>query len=92
MLLVMKVGRYLIIFLLLMGLLITFGDKGFVDNYMMKEKLAAIRKTNEQMTHKNKELKKKIVLLRNNLQYIEMVARSEIGMVKKGNIIYRFND
>jgi len=63
-----------------------------VDNYMMKEKLAAIRKTNEQMTHKNKELKKKIVLLRNNLQYIEMVARSEIGMVKKGNIIYRFND
>lgn len=88
----MKVGRYLIIFLLLMGLLITFGDKGFVDNYMMKEKLTAIRKTNEQMTHKNKELKKKIVLLRNNLQYIEMVARSEIGMVKKGNIIYRFND
>lgn len=88
----MKVGRYLIIFLLLIGLLITFGDRGFVDNYMMKEKLAAIRKTNEQMIHKNKELKKQIVLLRNNLQYIEMVARSEIGMVKKGNIIYRFND
>lgn len=88
----MKVGRYLIIFLLLIGLLITFGDRGFVDNYMMKEKLAAIRKTNEQMIHKNKELKKKIVLLRNNLQYIEMVARNEIGMVKKGNIIYRFND
>ncbi|MDO9529603.1 MAG: septum formation initiator family protein [Syntrophales bacterium] len=88
----MKVGRYLIIFLLLMGLLITFGDKGFVDNYMIKEKLAAIRKTNEQMTHKNEELEKKIVLLRNNLQYIEMVARSEIGMVKKGDIIYRFND
>lgn len=88
----MKVGRYLIIFLLLIGLLITFGDRGFVDNYMMKEKLAAIRKTNEEMIHKNKELKKQIVLLRNNLQYIEMVARSEIGMVKKGNIIYRFND
>jgi cell division protein FtsB len=92
MFLVMKVGRYLIIFLLLIGLLITFGDRGFVDNYMMKEKLAAIRKTNEEMIHKNKELKKQIVLLRNNLQYIEMVARSEIGMVKKGNIIYRFND
>lgn len=88
----MKVGRYLIIFLLLMGILITFGDKGFVDNYMMKEKLATIKKTNEQMTHKNEDLKEKIVLLRNNLQYIEMVARSEIGMVKKGDIIYRFTD
>ena len=88
----MKVGRYLIVFVLLMGLLITFGDKGLVDNYMMKEKLAALRNTNEQMTHKNEELKKKIVLLRNDLRYIEMVARSEIGMVKKGDIIYRFND
>lgn len=88
----MKVGRYLIVFVLLMGLLITFGDKGLVDNYMMKEKLAALRNTNGQMTHKNKELKKKIVLLRNDLRYIEMVARSEIGMVKKGDIVYRFND
>lgn len=88
----MKVGRYLIVFVLLMGLLITFGDKGLVDNYMMKEKLAALRNTNGRMTHKNKELKKKIVLLRNDLRYIEMVARSEIGMVKKGDIVYRFND
>ena len=88
----MKVGRYFIVFVLLMWLLITFGDKGLVDNYMMKEKLAALRNTNEQMTHKNEELKKKILLLRNDLRYIEMVARSEIGMVKKGDIIYRFND
>ncbi|MEA1935290.1 MAG: septum formation initiator family protein [Thermodesulfobacteriota bacterium] len=88
----MKVGRYLIVFVLLMGLLITFGDKGLVDNYMIKEKLAALRNANGQMTHKNKELKKKIVLLRNDLRYIEMVARSEIGMVKKGDIIYRFSD
>lgn len=88
----MKVGRYLIVFVLLMGFLITFGDKGLVDNYMMKEKLAALRNTNEQMIHKNEGLKKKIVLLRNDLRYIEMVARSELGMVKKGNIVYRFND
>ena len=88
----MKVGRYLIVFVLLMGFLITFGNKGLVDNYMIKEKLAALGNTNKQMVHKNEELKKKIVLLRNNLRYIEMVARSELGMVKKGNIVYRFND
>jgi cell division protein FtsB len=86
----MKVGKYLTVFLFLMGLLIVFGDKGFVDNYMMKEKLVALENTNERMIHKNKELKREIVLLRGNLQYIEKVARSELGMVKKGEIVYRF--
>ena len=35
----MKVGRYLIVFVLLMGALITFGDRGLIDNYRMKDKL-----------------------------------------------------
>jgi len=88
----MKVGRCLIVFLLLMGLLIIFGNKGLVDNYTIKEKLVALRNANNLMIHKNENLKKKIVLLRNNLQYVEMVARSELGMVKKGDIVYQFSD
>ena len=87
----MRVGRYLIVFLLLMGFLIVFGNKGFVDNYLMKEKLVALRDANKQMVHKNEEVKKKIMLLRSNLRCIEMVARNELGMVKKGDIIYRFD-
>ena len=87
----MKIGRYLMVFLLLMGLLISFGDKGLVDNYRLKENLMALRSVNQQVTYKNKDLKKKILLLRSNLQYIEEVARSGLGMVKKGDIIYRFD-
>lgn len=88
----MKVGRCLIVFLLLMGLLIVFGNKGLVDNYTIKEKLVALRNANNLMIHENENLKKEIVLLRNNLQYVEMVARSELGMVKKGDIVYQFSD
>jgi len=88
----MKVGRYLIVFLLLMGLLIVFGNKGLVDNYIIKEKLVALRNANNRMIQQNEDLKKKIVLLRNNLRYVEMVARSELGMVKKGDIVYQFDD
>lgn len=88
----MKVGRYLIVFLVLMGLLIVFGDKGLVDNYVIKEKLVSLRNANKRMIHENKDLKKKIVLLGANLRYIEMVARDELGMVKKGEIVYRFDD
>jgi cell division protein FtsB len=85
----MKVGRYLIVFVLLMSALITFGDRGLVDNYRMKERMMDLKKTNHEMTLENIALKKNILQLRDDLSYIEMVARSELGMVKKGDLVYR---
>jgi cell division protein FtsB len=38
----------------------------------------------------NNELKKKILLLRSDFNYMEMIARNELGMVKKGDIVYRW--
>ncbi len=87
----MKVGRYLAGFVLVMGFLIAFGNRGLVDNYMMHERLATLKKANEDIGRDNKELKKTIVLLRSKLPYIEMVARNELGMVKKGDLVYRFS-
>ena len=85
----MKVGRYLIIFILLMGTIITFGNRGLVDNYLMRERLAVVRKSNQELTLNNLELRKKIILLRGNLPFIEQVARNELGMIKKGDLVYR---
>ncbi|MDD5775957.1 MAG: septum formation initiator family protein, partial [Candidatus Omnitrophica bacterium] len=68
-----------------------FGNRGLVDNYMMHERLEALKKTNLDIDRENKELKKTIVLLRSKLPYIEMVARNELGMVKKGDLVYRFS-
>jgi cell division protein FtsB len=85
----MKVGRYLIVFVSLMGAMITFGDRGLVDNYRMKEKLMALKKINHEITLENIALKKNITLLRDDLPYIEMMARSGLGMVKKGDMVYR---
>jgi cell division protein FtsB len=85
----MKVGRYFIVFVLLMGSMITFGDRGLVDNYRMKEKLMALKKINHEITLENIALKKNITLLRDDLPYIEMMARSGLGMVKKGDMVYR---
>ena len=85
----MKIGRYLIVLVLLMGALITFGDRGLIDNYRMKEKLMSLKKNNHEITLENIALKKNITLLRDNLSYIGMVARSELGMVKKGELVYR---
>ena len=85
----MKVGRYLVVFLFLMALLITFGNRGLVDNYLMNKRLAQLKLLNDGVSKENNELKKKIILLRSDLAYIESLARSELGMVKKGDIVYR---
>jgi cell division protein FtsB len=87
----MKVGRYLVVFLFLMALLITFGNRGLVDNYLMTKRLAQIKSLNDGVTAENNELKKKIVLLRTDLGYIESLARNELGMVKKGDMVYRLS-
>ena len=86
----MKVGRYLVAFILLMSLLITFGKRGLVDNFAMKEQLMTLKKVNLDIATENKELSKKVMLLRSDLQYIEMVARNELGMVRKGDLVYRY--
>ena len=85
----MKVGRYLFVCVLLMGALITFGDRGLTDNYRMKEKLTSLKKTNHEITLENIALKKSIALMRDDPSYIEMMARNELGMVKKGDLVYR---
>jgi cell division protein FtsB len=74
-----------------MGFLITFGNRGIVDNFMMREKLTALKKTNREIARENRELIKTIMLLRSELPYIEMVARNELGMVRKGDLVYRFS-
>jgi cell division protein FtsB len=84
------IGRLLILFLLLMSLLITFGNRGVVDNYLMSKRLSKLKSQNREITIENNELKKKITLLRNDINYIEMIARNDLGMVKKGDIVYRW--
>lgn len=84
------VGRLLILFLLFMSLLITFGNRGVIDNYLMSKRLSQLKEQNRVITTENSELKKKITLLRNDINYIEIIARNELGMVKKGDIVYRW--
>jgi cell division protein FtsB len=85
----MKIGRYLVVFLFLMALLITFGNRGIVDNYLMSKRLAQLNSQNGMIAAESDELKRKILLLRSDLTYIESIARNELGMVKKGDVVYR---
>lgn len=85
----MKIGRYLVVVLIAMMLLIAFGKRGVVDNYLMGKRIDQLKLQNSIIAAESDELKMKIRLLRGDLTYIESIARNELGMVKKGDVVYR---
>jgi len=85
----MKVGRVLLLFLILMGSVILFGSRGVLDNHRLDRKLLDLRQSNDELAAKNDALKKEILRLRNDLRYIEKIARDELGMVKPSDRVYR---
>jgi cell division protein FtsB len=72
-----------------MGMIIVFGNRGLRDNYFMRERLMALKKSNQSLLHENKALYETTQLLRDDMPYIEQVARNDLGMVKKGDLVYR---
>lgn len=88
----MKVGTCLIIVALLVGLLVTFGDRGLIDNFRMEERLLSLKKINSDLAKENRELQRSNSLLTDNLAYIELVAKSELGMVRKGTLVFQFDN
>jgi len=86
-----KFGRYIIIFVLLVGLMITFGNRGLWDSYVMQKRLQDLQKSNRNIVQENTSLKQEINLLESNLSYIEMIARNDLGMVKQGDVVFRIS-
>ena len=87
----MKFGRYIIIFVLFVGLMITFGNRGLWDSYVMQKRLQDLQKANRDIVHENASLRQEINLLQSNLSYIEMIARNDLGMVKQGDVVFRIS-
>ncbi len=86
----MKVGRYVVALVIVIGAFIAFGKRGLLDNYLVTQKLTSLREVNYSLAVDNAKLRKRITLLKEDLPYIEAVARNELGMVKKGDVVYRF--
>ncbi|MBI4776253.1 MAG: septum formation initiator family protein [Deltaproteobacteria bacterium] len=74
----------------ILGWVLLYGDRGFI-NYLNlhneKERLILLK---QELRQKNRELLKGVKGLRNDLKYIERTARHELGMVREGEIVYRF--
>lgn len=87
--------RILIPILLLLSVMIfftVFGDKGLLQVYRLQRELREIERANKELQQENERLRAEIDNLKTNKDYIEELARRELGLVKKGEIVYQFDD
>jgi len=75
------------IFLLL--LLIVFGEKGLTDLYRLKMKKEDLSLKNEELMKENLSLYREIERLKNDPEYVENVARKELGVIGKDEVIIK---
>jgi len=81
--------------MLVFGLIIAwlgFGERGFIHLYDMEKQRQTYLERIRLLEKANEELLEQINLLRTDREYVESVARKELGLVKEGEIIYRFKD
>ena len=68
-------------------LVIVFGDNGLVELSRMKDRQQHLAAGNETLARENVSLYRIIGRLKNDPVYIESVARNELGMIGKDDVI-----
>lgn len=74
---------------MVMLLLIVFGDKGLADLMLKQKKYDGLLKKNALITQQNSSLYRRIDRLKNDPEFMEHVARMELGMIGKNEVILR---
>lgn len=84
-------GKLIIVggILILLGLLfiIALGDRGAVDLYHLKLERDDLQRDNLELEKKNQERYRTVERLRNDLEFVEDIARSELGMTKEDEVV-----
>jgi cell division protein FtsB len=81
-----------IFFIVAVSIVAVFGDGGLVEAYGLKKERDSIVAHIEHLKGENSLLEDEIDLLKNDKRYVEMVARKDLGMVGKDEIIYMLKD
>ena len=89
-----KFLRYIlaaIILILALVAWIGFGERGFIHLYRMEKERQNYLEKIAELEQTNKELMNQIRRMREDRDYIETVARRELGLVKENELIVKFN-
>jgi cell division protein FtsB len=68
-----------------------FGDRGLIHLYRKEMERQAYVEKIRQLAEENQAMIEEIHRLRTDMKYVESVARKELNLIKKNEIVYRFN-
>ena len=66
------------------------GQDGYLAVIVNQDRVSELKKENAEIEAKNKELRSEIRSLRSDERAIEKIAREDLGLVKKGEVVYEF--
>jgi cell division protein FtsB len=80
-----------IVILVLFSLLlfIMFSDNGLADLFKLKSDKNRLLQENTRLKRENLIMYRTIERLKNDPEYIESIARKELGMIRKGEVILK---
>lgn len=67
-----------------------FGERGLLRIYEMKREMRTIKQKSVQLEQENKRLSLSIEGLRSDRGQLERIARKELGLVRRNEVIYQF--
>ena len=73
----------------LMLLFIVFGENGLTDLHKLKMEKDNLSKKNDELKKENVSLYREIERLKNDPKYVEDVARKELGVIGKDEVIIK---
>lgn len=82
--------RKIILFFILFGIISVFFLPGHNKLKQLRSKNKDLKNKIEELKKSNVNLKKELFRIKNDPEYAEKVAREELGVVKEGEIIYKF--
>ena len=79
----------LIVLLVLLQYKLWFGDGNIVDEWHLQKAIVTQQQENTKLRERNAALEAEVKDLKQGMQAVEERARSELGMIKKGETFYQ---
>ena len=81
----------IILILFSMLFLIVLGDHGLLDLNVLKIKSDHLTENNNELVKENRSFFREIDRMKHDLKYVESVARKELGVIDKDEVIIKLN-
>jgi cell division protein FtsB len=65
-------------------------EQGLPRYRLLSSELQDLRDSNEELVHEIAQLKAEVDLLRSDTNYVERIARDELGMVRPEEFVFQF--